>query len=92
VGNDVVEWKIGQRVGVGWVAGSCGYCESCRRGDLVTCLFTQVQYSTGISFDGGYSDYVITPTEALATIPNEMSAVEAAPLMCAGVTTYNGIL
>jgi D-arabinose 1-dehydrogenase-like Zn-dependent alcohol dehydrogenase len=91
VGNDVVEWKIGQRVGVGWVAGSCGYCESCRRGDLVTCLFTQVQYSTGISFDGGYSDYVITPTEALATIPNEMSAVEAAPLMCAGVTTYNAL-
>jgi len=90
VGNDVAEWKIGQRVGVGWVAGSCGYCESCRRGDFVTCRFTQVQYSTGISFDGGYSDYVITPTE-VATIPDELSAVEAAPLMCAGVTTYNAL-
>jgi D-arabinose 1-dehydrogenase-like Zn-dependent alcohol dehydrogenase len=69
VGNDVAEWKIGQRVGVGWVAGSCGYCESCRRGDFVTCRFTQVQYSTGISFDGGYSDYVITPTEDLRLSP-----------------------
>jgi D-arabinose 1-dehydrogenase-like Zn-dependent alcohol dehydrogenase len=91
VGNDVAEWKIGQRVGVGWVGGSCGYCESCRRGDFVTCRFTQVHYSTGISFDGGYSDYVITPTQALATIPDELSAVEAAPLMCAGVTTYNAL-
>jgi D-arabinose 1-dehydrogenase-like Zn-dependent alcohol dehydrogenase len=91
VGNDVADWKVGQRVGVGWVAGSCGYCESCRRGDFVTCRFTQAQYSTGISFDGGYSDYVITPTEALAIIPNELSATEAAPLMCAGVTTYNAL-
>lgn len=88
VGNNVTEWKIGQRVGVGWFAGNCGHCESCRRGDFVTCHFGQVP---GISYDGGYSDYVITPTQALASIPNELSAIEAAPLMCAGVTTYNAL-
>jgi D-arabinose 1-dehydrogenase-like Zn-dependent alcohol dehydrogenase len=88
VGKNVDEWKIGQRVGVGWFAGNCGHCESCRRGDFVTCRFGQVP---GISYDGGYSDYVITPTEALASIPDELSAVEAAPLMCAGVTTYNAL-
>jgi D-arabinose 1-dehydrogenase-like Zn-dependent alcohol dehydrogenase len=91
VGNGVADWKIGQRVGVGWVGGNCGYCELCRRGDFLFCRFAQAQYSTGISYDGGYSDYVITPVTALATIPDELSAVEAAPLMCAGITTYNAL-
>jgi D-arabinose 1-dehydrogenase-like Zn-dependent alcohol dehydrogenase len=86
VGNVVTEWKIGQRVGVGWHGGHCGYCESCRRGDFLACRYAQVP---GITYDGGYADYVVVPTEALASIPDELSATEAAPLMCAGITTYN---
>ena len=92
VGKDVTttttEWKAGQRVAVGWHGGHCGHCESCRRGDFVTCTYAQVP---GISYDGGYADYMIAPTEALAMIPKELSAVEAAPLMCAGITTYNAL-
>ena len=91
VGKDVAhttEWKVGQRVAVGWHGGHCGHCESCRRGDFVTCRYAQVP---GISYDGGYSDYVIVPSEALAIIPDELSATEAAPLMCAGITTYNAL-
>ena len=77
-----------QRVAVGWHGGHCGHCESCRRGDFVTCKYLQVP---GISYDGGYADYVIAPTQALAIIPDKLSAVEAAPLMCAGITTYNAL-
>jgi D-arabinose 1-dehydrogenase-like Zn-dependent alcohol dehydrogenase len=88
LGKDVTEWKTGQRVGVGWFAGHCGHCESCRRGDFATCRYAQVP---GISFDGGYADYMIAPTDALASIPDELSATEAAPLMCAGITTYNAL-
>jgi D-arabinose 1-dehydrogenase-like Zn-dependent alcohol dehydrogenase len=88
VGKDVTEWKPGQRVAVGWHGGHCGHCESCRRGDCVTCQYAQVP---GISYDGGYADYVITPTVALASIPDQLSATEAAPLMCAGITTYNAL-
>jgi D-arabinose 1-dehydrogenase-like Zn-dependent alcohol dehydrogenase len=74
---------------VGWHGGHCGYCDSCRRGDFVTCqLAPQV---TGISYDGGYADYMIAPAEALAQIPEGLSAEEAAPLMCAGITTYNSL-
>ena len=88
ISNDVTGWKMGQRVGVGWSAGHCGYCESCRRGDFVTCRYGQV---AGISYDGGYADYMIAPTEALASIPDELSATDAAPMMCAGITTYNAL-
>jgi D-arabinose 1-dehydrogenase-like Zn-dependent alcohol dehydrogenase len=88
VGKDVVEWKPGQRIAVGWHGGHCGHCESCRRGDFVTCQFAQVP---GFSYDGGYAEYMIAPTEALASIPDELSATEAAPLMCAGITTYNAL-
>ena len=88
IGKDVMEWKTGQRVGVGWHGGHCGHCESCRRGDFVTCSYLQVP---GIAYDGGYADYVIVPTEAVASIPAELSATEAAPLMCAGITTYNAL-
>src|SRR6187200_809477 len=88
VGKDVVEWKAGQRVAVGWHGGHCGHCESCRRGDFVTCKYAQVP---GISYDGGYADYMIAPMESLASIPEQLSAVEAAPLMCAGITTYNAL-
>jgi D-arabinose 1-dehydrogenase-like Zn-dependent alcohol dehydrogenase len=88
VGKDVSEWKPGQRVAVGWHGGNCGHCDSCRRGDFVTCTYLQVP---GIAYDGGYADYVIVPTEAVASIPAELSATEAAPLMCAGITTYNAL-
>ena len=88
IGKDVIEWKTGQRVGVGWHGGHCGHCESCRRGDFLLCNYAQVP---GISYDGGYADYIIAPTEALASIPDELSATDAAPMMCAGVTTYNAL-
>jgi len=88
VGKEVPEWKVGDRVGVGWHGGNCGHCESCRRGDFVTCRYLQV---TGISYDGGYADYVVVPFEALARIPAELSPADAAPLMCAGVTTFNSL-
>jgi D-arabinose 1-dehydrogenase-like Zn-dependent alcohol dehydrogenase len=87
VGEGVVGWRKGQRVGVGWHGGHCGYCDSCRRGDFVTCqVAPQIP---GIAYDGGYAEYMIAPAGALALIPEGLSAVEAGPLMCAGVTTYN---
>jgi D-arabinose 1-dehydrogenase-like Zn-dependent alcohol dehydrogenase len=87
VGQGVAGWTPGQRVGVGWHGGHCGYCDSCRRGDFVTCqVASQVP---GISYDGGYAEYMIAPAVALALIPEGLSAVEAGPLMCAGVTTFN---
>jgi D-arabinose 1-dehydrogenase-like Zn-dependent alcohol dehydrogenase len=88
VGSDVTDWKIGQRVGVGWVGGYDGTCEFCRRGDFFACRHTQV---TGITYDGGYADYMIANIEGLALIPKELSDIEAAPMMCAGVTTYNAL-
>jgi D-arabinose 1-dehydrogenase-like Zn-dependent alcohol dehydrogenase len=80
-------WKTGQRVGVGWNGGYCGYCDNCRRGDFFTCqTSTDV---TGVTRDGGYAEYMVTPISALAMVPESLGSVEAAPLMCAGVTTYN---
>ncbi len=89
VGAGVTQWKAGQRVGVGWHGGHCGYCDACRHGDFFGC---QVALKvTGISFDGGYADYLVAPAIALALVPDDLSAVEAAPLMCAGITTYNAL-
>jgi D-arabinose 1-dehydrogenase-like Zn-dependent alcohol dehydrogenase len=88
VGKDVTQWEPRQRVAVGWPGGHCGHCESCRCGDFVTCKYLQIP---GISYDGGYADYVIAPIEALASIPEQLSAEETAPLMCAGITTYNAL-
>jgi D-arabinose 1-dehydrogenase-like Zn-dependent alcohol dehydrogenase len=88
VGASVPEWRAGQRVGVGWHGGHCGYCEPCRRGDFVTCRRAQIP---GISYEGGYADYVVVPFEALANIPDRLSAVDASPLMCAGITTFNSL-
>src|SRR5256884_7471949 len=89
VGADVPGWKAGQRVGVGWHGGHCGYCDSCRRGDFVTCqIAAQVP---GITYDGGYADCVTVPATALALIPDGIPAVDAAPLMCAGITTFNAL-
>ncbi len=89
VGAGVEGWKSGQRIGVGWHGGHCGYCDSCRRGDFFACQIALL--TTGISFDGGYAEYLIAPAKALASMPNELSAVESAPLMCAGVTTFNAL-
>jgi D-arabinose 1-dehydrogenase-like Zn-dependent alcohol dehydrogenase len=87
VGQGVARWKPGQRVGVGWHGGHCGYCDSCSRGDFFACQTSTLV--SGVSFDGGYADYMVAPAEAIAAVPEELSAVEAAPLMCAGITTFN---
>jgi D-arabinose 1-dehydrogenase-like Zn-dependent alcohol dehydrogenase len=87
LGPNVPRWKPGQRVGVGWNGGFCGYCDNCRRGDFFACqTSTEV---TGISRDGGYAEYMLAPISALALVPDDLSSVGAAPLMCAGVTTFN---
>jgi D-arabinose 1-dehydrogenase-like Zn-dependent alcohol dehydrogenase len=89
LGAGVTQWKIGQRVGVGWHGGHCGQCDNCRNGNFFGCT-TNLQI-TGISFDGGYGEYMVAPTIALAHVPDDLTAVEAAPLMCAGITTYNAL-
>jgi len=81
-------WKVGDRVGVGWFGGHCGKCESCRRGDFITCVKLQIP---GISYDGGYAEYVSVPVAALARIPDGLPSEEAGPLMCAGITTFNAL-
>jgi D-arabinose 1-dehydrogenase-like Zn-dependent alcohol dehydrogenase len=88
VGSGVEGWEPGQRVGVGWNGGYCGHCDHCRRGDFFACVTGQV---TGISFDGGYGEYMIAPVSAVARMPTELSPVDAAPLMCAGLTTFNAL-
>jgi D-arabinose 1-dehydrogenase-like Zn-dependent alcohol dehydrogenase len=88
VGEGVTTWKAGDRVGVGWFGGADGTCESCRRGDFITCRNGKV---SGISFDGGYADYTVVPVDALARIPDDLSFEDAAPLLCAGVTTFNSL-
>jgi D-arabinose 1-dehydrogenase-like Zn-dependent alcohol dehydrogenase len=88
VGADVVGWRPGQRVGVGWFGGNCGHCEPCRRGRLVDCRNLRIP---GITHDGGYAEAMVTPASALAAIPDALAAAEAAPLLCAGITTYNAL-
>jgi D-arabinose 1-dehydrogenase-like Zn-dependent alcohol dehydrogenase len=90
VGADVSAefWQRGKRVGVGWYGGHCGNCKSCRRGDFVTCRSGSI---TGITYDGGYADYMSAPVEALVAIPADLNAVDAAPLLCAGITTFNSL-
>jgi len=88
VGAGVTAWKKGQRVGVGWHGGHCGQCDPCRRGDYMGCRYFQV---TGFQEDGGYAQYMIARHEAVAAVPDGLSQVEAAPLLCAGVTTFNSL-
>ena len=88
VGAGATGWKDGQRVGVGWHGGQDGTCLSCRRGDFRNCRDLKV---TGISYDGGYQQYMVAPVQALAAIPDSLSDVEAAPLLCAGITTFNAL-
>jgi len=87
-GPGVTQWKKGQRVGVGWLGGYDGTCLACRRGDFINCANLKV---TGISYDGGYQEYMIAPVEAIAQMRESLEPAEAAPLLCAGVTTFNGL-
>ncbi len=89
VGENVPGWKNGQRVGIGWHGGHCGYCENCRRGDFFACKVALL--TTGISFDGGYGDYMLAPAKGLALVPDDLAAIDGAPLMCAGLTTFNAL-
>ena len=88
VGTGVAGYAPGQRVGVGWHGGYCGHCDHCRRGNFFACVTGQV---TGLTFDGGYAEYMIAPASAVARMPAELQPVEAAPLMCAGITTFNAL-
>ena len=88
VGAGVQDWKQGERVGVGWHGGQDGTCPACRRGDFVNCANVKV---CGISYDGGYQEFMVAPVEALARMPASLDAAEAAPLMCAGLTTFNAL-
>jgi D-arabinose 1-dehydrogenase-like Zn-dependent alcohol dehydrogenase len=87
-GAGVTTWKKGQRVGVGWHGGQDGSCLACRRGDFANCVNAKV---SGISFDGGYQEYMVAPVEAVAQMPESLDAADAAPLMCAGITTFNAL-
>jgi D-arabinose 1-dehydrogenase-like Zn-dependent alcohol dehydrogenase len=88
LGDDVKGWEAGRRVGVGWFGGNCGYCEPCRRGNFISCRNTGIP---GVTLDGGYADYVVVDASALAVIPDDLAAEDAAPLLCAGVTTFNAL-
>ena len=88
LGSGVSRWKIGQRVGVGLIAGEDGLCEPCRRGDTVNC---QNPVTSGVTVDGGYAEVMIAEARGIASIPDELSSAEAAPLLCAGITTYNAL-
>jgi D-arabinose 1-dehydrogenase-like Zn-dependent alcohol dehydrogenase len=88
VGDDVTNWKPGQRVGVGWHGGHCFVCDACRRGDFANCQFEKI---TGFTHDGGYAEYIVAPAEAVAAIPDDLPAADAAPLLCAGITVYNAL-
>jgi D-arabinose 1-dehydrogenase-like Zn-dependent alcohol dehydrogenase len=88
VGTDVSGWATGQRVGVGWHGGHDGTCTACRRGDFRNCQNRKIP---GISYDGGYQQYMVAPVEALATVPESLNGVEAAPLLCAGITTFGAL-
>ena len=88
VGPDVTTIEPGQRVGVGWTGGYCNACDNCRRGDFFACVRAKI---TGITFDGGYAEYMIAPVSGVARMPDDLPPVEAAPLMCAGITTFNAL-
>jgi D-arabinose 1-dehydrogenase-like Zn-dependent alcohol dehydrogenase len=88
LGPEVEHWSRGEKVGVGWYGGHCGHCEQCRRGSFINCLYMPIP---GISYDGGYQEYMIVPKEALARLPEGISFADAAPLLCAGITTFNAL-
>src|SRR6266403_2181548 len=88
LGSGVSKWKIGQRVGVGLIAGEDGVCEPCRRGDIVNC---EHPVTSGVTVDGGYAEVMIAEARGISSVPDELSSADAAPLLCAGITTYNAL-
>lgn len=88
IGEGVTQWQPGQRVGIGWFGGACHTCTACREGDFINCATMGI---TGLTLDGGYAEHILVPSDALAAIPDELTDVEAAPLMCAGITVFNGL-
>ena len=88
LGPDVIGWSVGQRIGAGWFAGHCGHCDQCRRGRFMACRNMAIH---GVTRDGGYAEAVIVRAEALALIPDDLDSVDAAPMLCAGVTTFNAL-
>jgi alcohol dehydrogenase len=88
LGDGVTGWQVGDRVAVGWYGGSCGHCDACRAGDGILCAQVRIP---GVAYPGGYADSVVVPAMALAAVPDELTAVEAAPLACAGVTVFNAL-
>jgi D-arabinose 1-dehydrogenase-like Zn-dependent alcohol dehydrogenase len=88
VGPGVIQWKPGQKVGVGWHGGHCFICDSCRRGDFILCVNEKL---TGLHYDGGYAEYIVVPAEAVAAMPDGIGDDEAAPLLCAGITVFNAM-
>jgi D-arabinose 1-dehydrogenase-like Zn-dependent alcohol dehydrogenase len=89
LGADVDGWTVGTRVGVGWFGGSCGYCSHCRRGDAFAC--ENIQGATGVTRDGGYATHMLALASALARVPASLDSVASAPLLCAGITTFNAL-
>lgn len=88
LGEHVEGWDVGQRIGVGWFGGNCGWCEWCRRGQLIDCENMGIP---GVTMDGGYAEYVVVRASALAALPDDLSPEEAGPLLCAGITTFNAL-
>jgi alcohol dehydrogenase/propanol-preferring alcohol dehydrogenase len=88
LGEGVTNWTVGQRVGVGWIGGHCTVCQPCRRGQFAVCERAQIP---GVVYDGGYAEFMITSAQGLARIPDELDFVEASPLLCAGITTFNAL-
>lgn len=89
IGPEVPGWRVGERAGVGWHGGNCGYCRACRRGDGFACETETLV--TGITHDGGYGEYMVAPARSVARVPDEFAAIDAGPLMCAGITTFNAL-
>ena len=89
LGLDVDGWNVGARVGVGWFGGSCGHCDHCRRGEAFAC--ENIHGATGVTRDGGYATHMLALVSALAKVPEAMEPVESAPLLCAGITTFNAL-
>lgn len=88
LGSRVTQWKVGQRIGIGWHGGHCFECTPCRKGDFVSCENAKV---SGISYDGGYAEFMTAPQEAVVEVPEKLKAIEAAPLLCAGITVFNAM-
>jgi alcohol dehydrogenase len=89
VGEDAAPWQVDTRVGVGWSPGACGYCGHCRHGDAFAC--ENIQGATGVTRDGGYATHMLAHASALARVPRELDSIESAPLLCAGITTFNAL-